>query len=155
VAGVFTTGVRKDCICSIFGEFEKMFNFIIMQHRTDVILNQFADSWNETEDFFRNLVDDYDWRRKEPVLKFIEDRRKSGDDKFFRIGTSVDGLIISRSINLGLRIDQKFIRIDTYDNKFNVILRDGEKVYREYLLDDLNDPKLIGLLNTLKHTLVD
>ena len=126
-----------------------------MQDRTEAILNLFADSWTETANFFRALIDVHGWRRKEAVLKFIEDRKNSGDDQLFRIGTSVDGLLISRSINNGLRKDQKFIRIDTYDNKFNVVLRDGEKTYREYLLDDLHDPKLIALLNTLKHTLAD
>lgn len=67
----------------------------------------------------------------------------------------MDRLLISRSVDNGLRIDQKFIRIEGYHNKFYVVLRDGKKSYRSYMLEDLNDQRLIKLLNTLRDTLVD
>jgi hypothetical protein len=64
-------------------------------------------------------------------------------------------LILSRSVDFGLRKDQKYLKIETIDaNDFEVILRDGGKVYREYR-NNLNDYRLTNLLQTLKHTLVD
>jgi hypothetical protein len=128
---------------------------IPVPNRTEVILSQFANSWTETENHFRYLLENHDFKRLKPILLFIEGLKSNGENKFFRIGSSVDGLLISRSVNHGLRRDQKFIRIEAYDNKFGVVLRDGDKTYREYMLDELNDPRLINLLNTLKDTLVD
>jgi hypothetical protein len=65
-------------------------------------------------------------------------------------------LILSRSVDFGLRKDQKYLKIETIDaNDFEVILRDGGKVYREYRINNLNDYRLTNLLQTLKHTLVD
>ncbi len=64
-------------------------------------------------------------------------------------------LIISRLVNFGLRKDQKHIKIDAYKSRFEVILRDGEKVYRQYMLDTLDDIRLAKLLKTLKDTLLD
>lgn len=123
--------------------------------RTEVILSQFANSWIETESHFRDLLEKHGWKKLKPILLFIEELKGDGADKFFRIGSSVGRLLISRSVNHGLRRDQKFITIETYDNKFGVTLSDGYKTYREYTLYELNDPRLINLLKTLKHTLVD
>lgn len=40
-------------------------------------------------------------------------------------------------------------------NDFEVSLLDGEKVYQEFRVNNLNDQQIINLLQTLKHTLVD
>lgn len=64
-------------------------------------------------------------------------------------------LIISRSVNQGLRPDQKFIKIDTCDSKFEVTFRDGDKVYRQYMVDTLDDTRVTKLLRALKGTLID
>jgi len=124
-------------------------------NRTEVILSKFTNSWTETENRFRYLTENPDLKRLKPILLFIEKLKRDGEDKFFRLSTSMDRLLISHSIDRGLRRDQKFIRIEACDHKFEVVLRDGYKTYREYMLDDWNDPRLINLLKTLKHTLVD
>ena len=128
-----------------------------MQNRTEAILSQFAESWVETELFFDNLINDYDFERIKPVRSFISELKQKGDDRFFRLGTSVHRLLISRSVNHRLRIDQKYIMIEAYDKKFEVTLRDGRWTYRQYMIEnlDLNDNRLTNLLRTLKDTLVD
>jgi len=91
-----------------------------------------------------------------PVLDFIKYLKEKGENQNFRIGTSMYRLIFSRSVEHGLRDDQKMLIIDTLDkNEYEVILRDGLKKYREYRITDLNDIKLTKLLETLKTTLID
>jgi hypothetical protein len=128
-----------------------------MENRTEAILDLFVDSWIKTEKFYVDLSDQYaHFERLKPILLFIQDLKRKGYDKFFRLGSSVDFyLVISRSVNHGLRNDQKWIKIEAYDKTFDVILRDGTKTYRRYTLDSLNDSRLTNLLNTLKSTLVD
>jgi hypothetical protein len=128
-----------------------------MQSRTEAILGQFADSWVETERFFDNLINNYNFERLKPVRFFISELKKKAGDGFFRLGTSVHRLLISRSVNHGLRIDQKYIMIEAYDKKFEVTLRDGKCTYRQYMIEnlDLNDHRLTNLLSTLKEALVD
>jgi hypothetical protein len=127
-----------------------------MDERTTEILKRFNNSWTETEKFYDDLIENYPgFDRLKPVRQFIATLKQNGEDKFFRLGTSVHMLVISRSTNHGLRIDQKHIKIDAYDNKFEVILRDGDKVYRQYMVDSLDDIKVTKLLRTLKDTLVD
>ncbi|MEX6690081.1 hypothetical protein QTN47_21410 [Danxiaibacter flavus] len=64
-------------------------------------------------------------------------------------------LVISRSVNHTLRADQKYIKIDAYESKFEVTFRDGDKVYRKYIVNNLDDILVTRLLRTLKDTLVD
>jgi len=65
-------------------------------------------------------------------------------------------LIISRSVEHGLRDDQKYIKIDTINlNDYEVVFWDGFKKCREYRIADLNDARLENLLKTLKATLAD
>jgi len=124
-----------------------------MQNRTEAILSQFHNSWIETELFYDKLIN-YN-KRYIKIREFITELKLKGEHNFFRLGLSMDRLLISRSVNNGLRMDQKFIRIEAYDNKFDVVLRDGQKTYRSYILDDLNDQRMINLLATLRDTLVD
>lgn len=65
-------------------------------------------------------------------------------------------LLISRSVDQGLRTDQKYIKIEAVaEHDFKVSLREGETVYRTYRLTNLGDTRLLNLLKTLKSTLAD
>jgi hypothetical protein len=65
-------------------------------------------------------------------------------------------LIISRSVDHGLRSDQKYIRIDPINaNDFEITMSDGDKLYRQYRVNDLKDIRVTKLLQTLKSVLVD
>ncbi len=123
---------------------------------TREILSRFSKSWTETELRFDDLINNYSgFDKLIPIKIFISKLRQNGEEKYFRLGTSVHDLLISRSVNFGLRIDQKYIRIETFDNSFRVSFRDGEKTYREYKMESLEDDRLKKLLQTLKMALVD
>ena len=127
-----------------------------MNHREKEILSRFEVSWTETETYFDELIANYPgFDRLKAVRKFITDLRNKGEHKFFRLGTSIHVLLISRSVNGGLRSDQKRIKINALDDRFNVLLADGNQVYREYIVEELDDTRVIRLLETLKDTLVD
>lgn len=127
-----------------------------MQNRTQIILNQFAESFTETDLYFKDLIDNYSgFERLKPISKFILDLKKKGQSSYFRFGTSIHRLLISRSVEHRLRPDQKYIIIEAYNEKFEITFRDGEKTYRQYMLEDLSDERLTKLLKTLKHTLID
>ena len=94
-----------------------------MQNRTEAILSQFTDSWVETERFFDDLIDNYSGlQRLMPFRVFIDELKQKGEDRFFRLGNSMDRLLISRSVNHGLRLDQKYIMIEAYDKKFEFLI---------------------------------
>lgn len=114
-----------------------------MKVRTEVILNQFTDSWRETERFFNDYSD---LQRLNSLRIFIDELKQKGEDRFFRLGNSMDRLLISRSVNHGLRRDQKYIMIEAYDKKFEVTLRDGDKTYRQYMVENLGDERVSKLL---------
>ena len=126
-----------------------------MDKRTEEITNRFKQSWIATEKFYDELIHKHRTEHLIPLKKFIVELRELGENSNFRIGTSVYFLIISRSVELGLRLDQKRIRIEPAKNEFFVTLSDGEKIYREYKLNDLNDYRMKNLLKTLKDTLID
>lgn len=127
-----------------------------MDERSKEIINRFINSWIETERIMSNLIDNYlGFEHLKPIRQFMQSLKQNGEDKFFRVGTSVHILVISRSVNQGLRLDQKYIKIDAFDNKFEVILRDGYKIYREYNVDSLDDKRVEKLLKTLKDILID
>jgi len=126
-----------------------------MNNRTKEITSRFEKSWNETENIFDMLLEN-GFERLVPVREFINELKRKGENKNFRVGTSMYRLIFSRSVELGLRDDQKQLMIDTLDkNDYQIIFRDGFKKYREYRINDLNDIKLTKLLENLKGTLVD
>ena len=128
-----------------------------MEKRAVEILSRFNKSWNETEKFYDNLMNDSYWFEKLKSLRqFISTLRQEGEDKYFRAGTSMHILILSRSVDFGLRTDQKRLKIQTLGiNDFEIILRGREKIYREYRVKDLSDIRVKNLLRTLKDTLVD
>lgn len=127
-----------------------------MDNRTKDIIRRFADSWIETELFYNDLITNHKgFERLKPIIQFIEFLKQNGEDKFFRLGTSIHILVISRSVNYGLRKDQKCIKIEAFDNKFEIKLCDGNNTYRQYLVDSLHDNSVKKLLETLKETLID
>ncbi len=127
-----------------------------MDDRTTEILKRFSNSWTDIENLYDDLIDKYSgFERLRPLRNFIDTLKQNGEDKFFRLGASVHILIISRSFNHGLRRDQKHIKIDTYDDGYEVTLCDGEKIYRQYTVDRLDDIRVTKLLRTLRGTLVD
>ena len=128
-----------------------------MDERTAEIIHRFKSSWTDTKDFYDKLIANHSgWDKLNPLRKFIDILEEKGEDNYFRLGTSVDRLLISRSVDHGLRVDQKYIMIEIIDrNDFEVTMRDGDKVYRQYRINNLGDERLDKLLKTLKHTLVD
>ncbi len=127
-----------------------------MDERTKEIEKRFSDSWTETEKFYEDLIANYPgFERLKPIRQFIATLKHNGEHRYFRLGTSVHILLISRSVNHGLRLDQKHIKIDAFDNKFEVTLREGDKVYRQYMVDSLDDIRVTKLLLTLKDVLID
>jgi hypothetical protein len=128
----------------------------MMDKRTAEILKRFDESWSATEHFYDKLIGNFTgFERLIPVRQFIQTLRQNGANKFFRLGTALHLLVISRSVDHGLRKDQKHIKIEAYDDKFEVMLLDGEKIYRQYVVDSLSDTRVTRLLETLKSTLVD
>lgn len=118
-------------------------------------MKRFHDSWEETQQIF-DLFDKGGFERLKSVKQFIADLKEKGESSHFRIGTSLHRLIFSRSVEHGLREDQKRIIIDTIGlNDYQVTFRDGFNKYREYRISDLSDNRLIQLLETLKGTLAD
>ncbi|MBB3122514.1 hypothetical protein FHS04_000002 [Mesoflavibacter sabulilitoris] len=126
-----------------------------MNNRTIEITSRFEKSWNDTEKIFDMFLEN-GFERLIPVREFISELKKKGENQHFRIGTSLYPLIFSRSVEYGLRDDQKQLIIDTLDkNDYEIIFKDGFKKYRKYRISDLNDNRLTKLLKTLKGTLVD
>ena len=128
-----------------------------MDTLTEEILNRFRKSWSETEVSYDDLINNYPgWDRVKPIREYISKLKIDGEDNFFRLGTSMHALLISRSVNFGLRTDQKYIKIEAVNmNDYEVTMREGDKVYREYRISNLDDSRLAKLLLTLKSTLVD
>ena len=65
-------------------------------------------------------------------------------------------LMISRSVEHGLRSDQKYIRVDPINaDDFEITMGDGEKFYRQYRVKELSDARVTKLLRTLERLLID
>jgi hypothetical protein len=128
-----------------------------MDARTEVIINSFQDSWKKTAAFYVDLIGKHPgWERYKPVKDFVEKVIANGDDRFFRASTSLATLMISRSVNFGLRDEQKFVSIEAVDKGvYEIKLRERLKTYREFRITNLADAKLHNVLETLKDTLVD
>jgi hypothetical protein len=123
---------------------------------TQEISDRFSKSWIETQTAFDALIDSHDaFSKLVPINSFIRKLKKAGEDKCFRLGISLDRLIISRSVDAVLRTDQKYIRIETREKTFIITLREGQKMHREYTIKDLDDERMTGLLQTLKQALID
>jgi len=126
-----------------------------MDARSEKIVELFQKSWDDTEKWYIDRLESYGEHYK-PLLDFISMFRKSGEDRFFRAGTSMSILIISRSVAFGIREDQKFVSIDVVNpNIYEIKLREPHKTYREFRISTLDDPRLFRVLKTLKETLVN
>jgi len=118
---------------------------------TAEILKRFDESWAATQLFYSDLVDNNaDLDNLIPVYLFIQKLKKAGANANFRLGTSREDLIFSRSLEPGLRPDQKCIVIHSKGNSFTISFREGMKLHKEYRIKDLEDELLKGLLQTLK-----
>lgn len=128
-----------------------------MDECTTEILNRFRKSWDETQLFYDNLLNSNPgWKKVEPIRQFISKLKQDKEYLNFRLGISIHILMISRSVNFGLRTDQKYIKIEAIDiNDFEVTLKDADKIYRQYRISSLEDTRLLNLLKTLKDTLID
>jgi hypothetical protein len=128
-----------------------------MDERTVEILNRFHTAWIQTETFFDDLITNHEgFEHLIPIREFIADLEQTGGKKLYRLGTSMHTLIISRSVDHGLRLDQKLIKIEAIGvNDFEITMRDGKKVYRQYRVKDLKDIRVSSLLRTLRSILVD
>lgn len=116
-----------------------------MDERTIEILNRFKKSWADTEQFFTDLTDNYvGFERLQATRQFLDNLKQNGGEQLFRLGTSIHILYISRSVNFGLRPEQKYISIETLDTEFEVCLRDGNQVYQSYKVDYLSDERVTG-----------
>ena len=127
-----------------------------MNERTQEIINRFENSWNETLERYEMLIDNGGFDKWIPIRDLIIEMKENGEWKHFRIGTSMFTLIFSRSVDFGLRNDQKHVKIETLNyNDYEITFRDADKLYREYRITELNDIRLTKLLKTLKGTLID
>ncbi len=127
-----------------------------MNPRTEETIDRFQKSWDRTIEFYDWLLEEPKMKRVLPLREYILELKEKGEWKFFRIGTSMHSVLFSRSVDHGLRTDQKYVKIEAVGDKdFEVVMRDGDKTYREYRVDNLNDNKVTRLLATLKQTLAD
>ena len=132
-----------------------------MDSRTEEIIRRFEKSWLETQSFFLDLSENHEgFEFVNPILDLISTMKEAGEWKNFRAGTSMHTLVISRSIDHRIREDQKEIRIEWINNlpgafEYEVIMRQGRNKYREYIIRNLKDEKVLNLFKTLKRTIVD
>jgi hypothetical protein len=126
-----------------------------MQETAKEIMRRFEESWEATVKEIDRLILEHNFERFKPLMSFLTDIKAKGLSNAFRFGRAMDGLYITRSVEHRLRTDQKFIRIEVNDNSFDIVFRDGERVFRELRITDLNDYRLNNLLKTLKESLPD
>ena len=130
---------------------------MVTDERTQEIIRLFKLSWQQVKERFEELLSKFNFEPKyiQPYIDFIDEMTATGQDEHFRAGTTMHNLMISRSVNNGLRLDQKYIRLEIFDHGFDAVFRDGEKEYRRYKIENLKDPRFLKLLKTLESTLVD
>jgi hypothetical protein len=127
-----------------------------MDERAQEINRLFQNSWEETKLFYDDLIENYGWKKLIPLREFIVDLMNSGESDYYRSGTSMHYLILSRSVNFGLRDDQKNLRIGNVGiDQFRVQFSEGGTIYREFEIQNFSDIRMKNLLKTLKDTLID
>lgn len=119
------------------------------------IIDRFRQSWIKVENHYDFLIEGNSWEKLKPIKELILELKLKGENEHFRLGTSVHYLMISRSVEHGLRLDQKYIRIMKTSENFKVEFRDGMKVYKEFISENLKDNEINEFLNLLKNTLID
>jgi hypothetical protein len=128
-----------------------------MDARTAAIIDQFEISWKVTLADYNQLIEKYTgFDHLVPLRDFIVKLKSEGADRHFRLGTSMTDLMFSRSVDYGLREDQKCVRLAFLGpNLYYLQLRDGNQEYRAYKIESLEDERVGKLLETLRETLVD
>jgi hypothetical protein len=127
-----------------------------MNISTEETGNSFSKSWKEAELFYNDLIDNQPgFERLIPLYIFIQKLTAAGESVHFRLGTTIQYLVISRSAAPVLRPDQKFIKLETKDFSFEITLKDARKMYRQFSIKDLDDERLAELLQTLKEIEID
>jgi len=90
-----------------------------MDAGTEEILNRFDQSWTATQLFYNDLIDNNpELENLIPLYLFIQKLKKAGGNRTFRLGTSKQDLVFSRSLEPELRPDQKFIAVQAKGNSF-------------------------------------
>lgn len=134
-----------------------------MNERTAEILRRFEHSWDQVEARYSGLLGKEGWDFLPELVAFIALLRAQGFDKKFRLGTSMHRLVFSRSVNHGLRQDQKQVMIEPYKNgSYDISFFDFSapggliRRYSEFSSDTLTGNKrVMGCLNKLDSTLID
>jgi hypothetical protein len=129
--------------------------------RTQEIINRFDQSWTKTVDWLKELYakkEEFSFLKQ--MLDLLSSMRQSGEWKHFRLGTSMHALMFSRSVDHGLRDDQKYIYIEYVNDlpdgyEYEVIMRDANNTYRTYRVRNLQDECVIKLFKTLESLVVD
>ena len=129
----------------------------MIDERTQEIIRRFKLSWQQVKERFEELLYKFNFEPKyiQPYIDFIDEMTATGQDENFRAGTTMHDLMISRSVNNGLRLDQKYIKLEIFDHGIEAVFRDGKKEFHRYKIENLKDPRFLELLKTLESTLVD
>lgn len=128
-----------------------------MENRNQEIINRFNESWIIIKNRYVDLVQNYNgFENLKFIIMFIDELNAKNYNNFFRLGMSMHRLIISRSVDNGLRLDQKYIMIETIEaNRFEITLKDGVRIYKQFNSEHLNDLRIFKVLKILKDTLID
>lgn len=115
------------------------------------IEKEFKNSWDEIEEFFKDLTSNKGWEYVSPILQIISRLRQLGYDKVLRAGKSVYVLRLSRSLKYGLMDDQHHLGVMvTLQNTFDIHYVVGENIIEQYETDDvLSDKRFFRLLDDL------
>lgn len=134
-----------------------------MDARTEIIQQLFEDSWKSTLEIYDDLLTVGSWFFLNELRTFICELYNQSFNKKFRIGTSMERLIFSRSVEHGLRPDQKRVLIEPFSNeRYHIRFYDfntpGDRiqVFDEFTTENLSGNKrLLNNLTKLSNVLVD
>jgi hypothetical protein len=120
-----------------------------MTTRSSIELD-FIKSWDDIEVFYVDLLSYKGWDHIKPVLVLIRHLRALGYDKLLRAGQSVYILVLSRSVNWGLKDNQHRIGIEATPNGIFRVWYFGEAKFREFetehLIENRNLQEVLDLL---------
>ncbi|MEM9829223.1 MAG: hypothetical protein AAF944_01220 [Bacteroidota bacterium] len=128
-----------------------------MDKRNEEIVKRFQHSWDKVEKHYEHILQHNGWEYLIQLTKAIEYWREIGLDKVFRAGNSIHYLILSRSVEHGLRGDQKRILIiPNSDGTYEINFFEETKKYKELKTNQLlGNRELERLLKILESVLVD
>ncbi len=128
-----------------------------MDKRSEEIVKRFQHSWDEVEKHYEHILQYNGWEYLTQLIGAIEYWREIGLDKVFRVGNSIHHLILSRSVEHGLREDQKRILIvPNSDGTYEINFFEGTKKYKEFKTNQLiGNQELERLLKILESVSAD